>query len=82
MNPYHYTTFHEATGYEAFARQTEKRLRGLIVVRADSDYQELDQLDQQSVAFPSPAAFGASVIPRAEMRSREMAIQPGLCEVP
>jgi phosphonate transport system substrate-binding protein len=76
MNPYHYTTFHEVAGYEAFARQAEKRLRGLIVVRADSDYQELDQLDRQAVAFPSPAAFGASVIPRAEMRGREMAIRP------
>ncbi len=76
MNPYHYTTFHDVAGYQAFARQTEKRLRGLIVVRADSDYEQLDELSQQSIAFPSPAAFGASVIPRAEMRSREMAIRP------
>jgi len=76
MNPYHYTTFHELTGYQAFARQEKKRLRGLVVVRADSDYQTLDELDQQSIAFPSPAAFGASVIPRAEMKGRDMAIKP------
>jgi phosphonate transport system substrate-binding protein len=76
MNPYHYTTFHKVAGYQAFARQAEKRLRGLIVVRADSQYQELDELDRQAIAFPSPAAFGASVIPRAEMKSREMAIRP------
>lgn len=76
MNPYHYTTFHDLVGYEAFARQAEKRLRGLIVVRADSAYGQLDELDNQSIAFPSPAAFGASVIPRAEMKSREMTIRP------
>lgn len=76
MNPYHYTTFHDVAGYQAFARQAKKRLRGLIVVRADSRYQSLEDLDQQPIAFPSPAAFGASVIPRAEMRSREMAIKP------
>lgn len=76
MNPYHYTTFHDVAGYQAFARQAKKRLRGLIVVRADSRYQSLDDLDQQPIAFPSPAAFGASVIPRAEMKSREIAIRP------
>jgi phosphonate transport system substrate-binding protein len=76
MNPYHYTTFHTLSGYNAFARQAEKRLRGLIVVRADSDLQQLEDLDQQAIAFPSPAAFGASVIPRAEMAGRDMAIRP------
>ena len=76
MNPYHYTTFHDLAGYEAFARQTEKRLRGLIVVRADSAYRELEDLNDQAIAFPSPAAFGASVIPRAEMTSREMIVRP------
>ncbi|MEM7042559.1 MAG: phosphate/phosphite/phosphonate ABC transporter substrate-binding protein [Pseudomonadota bacterium] len=76
MNPYHYTTFHDLAGYDAFARQAEKRLRGLIVVRADSTYERLEELDDQSIAFPSPAAFGASVIPRAEMTSRAMTIRP------
>ncbi len=76
MNPYHYTTFHDLAGYAAFARQAEKRLRGLIVVRADSHFERLEELDDQPIAFPSPAAFGASVIPRAEMKSRAMAIRP------
>lgn len=76
MNPYHYTTFHGLAGYDAFARQEKKRLRGLIVVRADSAYEELEELDNHSIAFPSPAAFGASVIPRAEMKKREMTIRP------
>ncbi len=76
MNPYHYTTFNKVVGYKAFARQAKKRLRGLIVVRKDSGYQGLEDLDNQAIAFPSPAAFGASVIPRAEMKNRDMTIRP------
>jgi len=76
MNPYHYTTFNAVAGYRAFARQTEKRLRGLVVVRQDSDYQQLEDLSGMAIAFPSPAAFGASVIPRAEMRERQLGITP------
>lgn len=76
MNPYHYTEFHDAPGYVAFARQSGKQLKGLVVARKDSDVTTLHDLAGQTVAFPSPAAFGASVIPRAEMRSAGIAIQP------
>lgn len=76
MNPYHYTVFHEKAGYQAFARQSAKRLQGLMVVRADSPIKSLDQLSGQALAFPSPAAFGASVLPRAEMRERGLTFQP------
>lgn len=76
MNPYHYTIFHDVSGYQAFARQAKKQLRGLIVVRDDSAYRQLEDLNEQAIAFPSPAAFGASVIPRAEMKNRDMIIRP------
>ena len=76
MNPYHFTNFHEAGKYHAFARQADKRLRGVIVVRKDSPYKTLDELQSMSLAFPSPAAFGASVIPRAEMKRRGLPISP------
>lgn len=72
MNPYHYTVFHKKSGYQAFAHQAEKRLQGLIVVKADSTAQQLADLDGQKFAFPSPAAFGASILPRAEMRLRNI----------
>lgn len=72
MNPYHYTVFHKRSGYQAFAHQADKRLQGLIVVRTDSPARGLADLDGQSVAFPSPAAFGASILPRAEMRLRKI----------
>jgi phosphonate transport system substrate-binding protein len=76
MNPYHYTVFHGKAGYQAFARQAKKRLQGVIVVRDDSPIKTLDDLAGAKFAFPSPAAFGASVLPRAEMRSRGIVFEP------
>lgn len=76
MNPVHYTIFSDASGYRAVVRQADKKLRGLIVVRKDSDIQTLEDLDGAEVAFPSPGAFGASVVPRAEMRNRGVNFTP------
>lgn len=76
MNPVHYTIFSDAVGYQALAHQSDKRLRGLIVVRKDSPIRSLDDLEGATVAFPSPGAFGASVVPRAEMRERGIDFQP------
>jgi len=76
MNPVHYTIFSEVSGYRALAHQAQKRLRGLIVVRKDSPIQSLDDLQDSEVAFPSPGAFGASVVPRAEMRARGIRFDP------
>jgi phosphonate transport system substrate-binding protein len=76
MNPYHYTVFHKAPGYVAFARQAGKQLKGLIVARRESMLASLRDLNNRTVAFPSPAAFGASVLPRAEMASEGIAVQP------
>lgn len=76
MNPVHYTIFADASDYQAVARQADKKLRGLIVVRKDSDVESLDDLDGAEIAFPSPGAFGASVVPRAELRSRGVEFTP------
>lgn len=75
MNPVHYTIFSEATGYRAVARQSDKKLKGLLVVRNDSQVQDLEDLRGETVAFPSIGAFGASVVPRAEMSSRGIDIR-------
>jgi phosphonate transport system substrate-binding protein len=76
MNPYHYVVFHKKSGYQAFARQAKKRLQGLIVVKADSAAKDLADLNGATFAFPSPAAFGASILPRAEMRARGIEHEP------
>jgi len=70
MNPYHYAVFSEDAEYRVVANQSGKRLRGLLVVREDAPQDSIDALDGEEVAFPSPGAFGASVLPRAEMTKR------------
>jgi len=67
MNPYHYTVFHEAPGYQALVKQKGKQIKGIIVVRQDSSIQSLDELKDKKIAFPAPAAFAASVLPRANL---------------
>lgn len=67
MNPYHFTVFNEQPGYEAMAHQSEKRIKGIVVVRKDSKVQDLTALDEQRIAFPSPAAFAATILPTANL---------------
>ena len=76
MNPYHYTVFHETTGYRAFAREKQIGLRGIVVVRKDSKYTDVAQLAGETLAFPSPAAFAASIVTQAELRQQRVPFTP------
>lgn len=76
MNPYHFTVFNHVPGYRAMARQAGKRIKGILVVRKDSPISDLRELDGKQLAFPAPAAFAASVLPRSELSQQGIAIQP------
>ena len=76
MNPYHYVVFHQSPGYLAIAREKDRKLRGLLVVRADSPVTSVRDLDGREVAFPSPAAFAATVIPLAELKKSGISVTP------
>lgn len=67
MNPYHYVVYSETSGYRALAKQSDKRIQGIVVVRKDSPFTSLQDLDGMTLAFPAPAAFAASIIPQAMM---------------
>ncbi len=76
MNPYHYEVFHERTGYGALARAKDKRIKGILVARKDSDIEGIEDLAGLEVAFPAPAAFAATLLPRAELARRELGVTP------
>lgn len=76
MNPYHYTVFRKAPGYRAFAKEKDKQIRGIIVVRKDSPLAELSELSGKTLAFPSPLAFAASMLPRASLKEQGIDITP------
>lgn len=74
MNPYHYTVFSKQPGYRAFAREKDRKLVGIIVVAKDSPAKSLADLTGQTIIFPAPAAFAASILPRAEFTRQNINI--------
>lgn len=77
MSPYTYTVVHRSrAGYRAFAKEKDKKLTGIIVVRKDSPYQTLADLAGKTLAFPAEAAIAASVLPRAYFQKQAIAITP------
>lgn len=76
MNPYHYTEFSKDPGYRAFVKAKNKSIQGIIVVRKDSKINQLSDFDQQTLAFPAPAAFAASMLPRAEFALNDIEVTP------
>lgn len=75
MNPYHYVVFHAAIGYRAFAKEQERKIKGILVVRKDSSYHKLSELAGKTVVFPAPAAFAASILPQAELGRLKIPIE-------
>ncbi|POA98815.1 phosphate ABC transporter substrate-binding protein [Chromobacterium sinusclupearum] len=69
FNPLHYVQFHDTVGYQALAREKDRKLIGLIVVRKDSPIQDVRQLDRQTLALPAPESFAASVLPKAQLEA-------------
>lgn len=76
MNPMHYAIFSAESGYRAFAKQAKKRLKGIVVVRKDSEVDALEVLADGQIAFPSPGAFGASILTRAALSERNIPFEP------
>ena len=76
MNPYHFVVFNEHAGYQAIAKQKDKRIKGIIVVAKDARISQLEQLQDNVIAFPAPAAFAASILTRTELSARGVAFQP------
>jgi phosphonate transport system substrate-binding protein len=70
MNPYHFTVFNEKPGYQAVAKAKDKLIKGIIVVKKDSDINSLQQLNDHDIAFPAPKAFAASMLTRSHLVSR------------
>ena len=76
MNPYHYTVFHQSPGYLAMARARDKRIRGILVVRKDSDIADLAGLEGSTLAFPAPAAFAATILAQSHLNDLGISYEP------
>ncbi|MBJ7018949.1 PhnD/SsuA/transferrin family substrate-binding protein, partial [Vibrio cholerae] len=70
-----YTFFHQQWGYVALAKQKDQKLQGIIVVANESPIKSIQDLDGKSLAFPSPAAFAATIIPQALLKKEGINIE-------
>ena len=76
MNPYHFVVFNERAGYQAIAKQRDKMIKGIIVVKKGAGITDLSQLRGETLAFPAPAAFAASILPRGELAKQGIEFTP------
>lgn len=70
MNPFHLLIANETQGYIPLVRDHSKKLQGVLVVRKDSDIKSVKDLNNKTLAFPSPNALGASLQMRAELHDK------------
>nr|WP_314858102.1 phosphate/phosphite/phosphonate ABC transporter substrate-binding protein [uncultured Undibacterium sp.] len=74
VNPYHAVMAKAAKGYLPFLKDA-KPLSGILLVRKDSPYQTLQDLDGKEIGFPAPNAFGASLFMRALLSDAKVAFR-------
>lgn len=71
LNPYHQIVAWRTQGYIPLVRDGSRQLTGVLVVRNDSPYQSIKDLNGRDIAFPDPNAFAASLYMRALLQERE-----------
>lgn len=76
VNPHQYTLLHASPGYEALAREKDRRLKGILVARKDSAIRDLQDLEGATLVFSSPTSFAASILPQAELRKHGVSFTP------
>lgn len=76
MNPYHAVFAQRWRGYLPLIRDGSKPLRGLLVVRKDNPIRSIRELNGRAVAFPSPNAFAATLLPRVLLARQGITVQP------
>ena len=75
-NPYHFLVAQKKQKYSPLLAEGKNLLSGLIVQKASNPISSLKSLDGKEIAFPSPNAFGASLLVRAELAKKGIKIQP------
>ncbi|WP_424940761.1 phosphate/phosphite/phosphonate ABC transporter substrate-binding protein [Aliiroseovarius sp. S253] len=70
MNPYHAIIAAQTQGYQPLIRDGGRELFGILVVRDDSEYQSVEDLEGQTIAFPAPNALGASLLIRSDLTNQ------------
>jgi len=72
MNPFHYVTYHKTSDYHAYAKEKDKQINGILVTKKDSSITDLNSLSAQTLAFPSPKAFAATLLTQSDLKKQNI----------
>lgn len=75
LNPYHMLMAHKTQRYLPLVREKNRLLSGIVVVRAEHPARTLTDLAGETIAYPAPNAFGASLYIRSLLAERRLATQ-------
>jgi phosphonate transport system substrate-binding protein len=75
INPSAYVAASKTAGYRVFAKEKGVKALCLIVVRNDSRITSLEQLQGQTMAFPSTTAVMATIIPLKHLADKKIAVK-------
>jgi phosphonate transport system substrate-binding protein len=76
VNPYHAVVAKKRQGYVPLLMDGSAKLSGILTVKADSPIRDIRELQGKEIAFPSPNAFAASLLIRAELANKGIQIYP------
>jgi phosphonate transport system substrate-binding protein len=76
LNPYHAVLAYQKKKYQPLLADSAELLTGILVVRKDSPIKNLEELKGQSISFPAPNAFAASLLIRAELAKKKINTTP------
>ncbi len=75
INAYYYVAFSKEAGYKVFAQEKDARFVGVMVVRKDSPYQTLEELEGKQLAFPAPTAV-TSMLAYTQLKAKNIHFLP------
>ena len=75
INAYYYAAFSNEAGYKVFAQEKDAKFVGIMVVRKDSPYQTLEDLDGKQLAFPAPTAV-TSMLAYTQLKAKNIHFSP------
>ena len=73
-NPLLYMIANSSIGYKAIAKEKDKKLQGIIVVRKDSNIQSIKELSGKEMVFPEHA-FAATVLTQSYLSKKKIRYQ-------
>lgn len=82
MNPLQFVSFNHRSGYKAIAKRKAQPLRGLVVVKAESQVSNLRDIEGQVIVFPGLLDFQSSIAPRESLKKLGIAYIPHILAGP